>query len=529
MSASRNDNTPIADKMRSMIRRGALLVCLCLTASAHDTSAARAGKTSTSPGPQVVAVSPGSGTGAGRACRFFYQHPDGAADIVATEAVIVSGPELTGVNACFIHASGNQFWLRDDANGAWIGPVAAGSAGRLSNTQCAVAAAGSSMSSSGDSLTVIVALTFTIPFAGPKSVYTTATDRQGLSSDWLQAGTWTVSPLNPPLDVITSSCSDPSKDNQYAVRIDSEQGGRVSKYVVMPSCFPAYSSWYPQEGLFFDDRRFVPVMGRTAGHFDVLVAFTDTDVNRRELLENHSIPAAVKTRIEGGQVREALTDLFESYTPAAVMEGIRRAAAPAVDLSFTVAVTRLPSTELESVDGGLGFAGYDAVLLLDDLKTYAGYGVRRWPVDVRSAASPPVFHGRGTGFILNVDPGWLTPGLFGNELLRRNVPTLLSEYVFGPRTLVPIDGVVYDRTAIVNPRTGENIEPLIRANEGKIAIGAYMAGYADVDADGVIDCLDPVISPTADNVDGDFIPDRFDPDLRFNHRPYSWMYAIRGG
>ncbi|MSO45603.1 MAG: hypothetical protein EXQ59_02380 [Acidobacteria bacterium] len=87
----------------------------------------------------------------------------------------------------------------------------------------------------------------------------------------------------------------------------------------------------------------------------------------------------------------------------------------------------------------------------------------------------------------------------------------------------------YDRTPIVNPRTGENIEPLIRANEGKISIGVYLAGYADVDGDGIVDCLDPVITPTSDNVDGDFVPDRFDPDLRVDHHPYSWMYATRGG
>jgi hypothetical protein len=57
----------------------------------------------------------------------------------------------------------------------------------------------------------------------------------------------------------------------------------------------------------------------------------------------------------------------------------------------------------------------------------------------------------------------------------------------------------------------------------------YFAGYADVDGDGIVDCMDPFIRPTADNVDGDFLPDRYDPDLPFDHRPYSWMYATHGG
>jgi hypothetical protein len=31
------------------------------------------------------------------------------------------------------------------------------------------------------------------------------------------------------------------------------------------------------------------------------------------------------------------------------------------------------------------------------------------------------------------------------------------------------------------------------------------------------------------NVDADFMPDRFDPDLGFSHRPFSWALAARSG
>jgi hypothetical protein len=47
-------------------------------------------------------------------------------------------------------------------------------------------------------------------------------------------------------------------------------------------------------------------------------------------------------------------------------------------------------------------------------------------------------------------------------------------------------------------------------------------GYRDVDADGKMDCTDTSIRATADNVDADFIPDRFDPDLTVNHTPFFW-------
>ena len=188
-----------------MTRRAALFLSLCLLCSVRPSAAAE---------PEVVAVSPGAGAGAGRTFTFTYSDPDGASDIAATEAVIVSGTDLTGVDACFIHASGNAFWLRDDTNGAWMGPVAAGSTARLANTQCALSAAASSMSASGNDLTVTVTLTFAVSFAGTKTIYMNGADRAGLSSGWLVAGTWKVTPLNPAMDVVSSSCADSSRDAQ---------------------------------------------------------------------------------------------------------------------------------------------------------------------------------------------------------------------------------------------------------------------------------------------------------------------------
>jgi hypothetical protein len=500
---------------------GVLIAAVCVLAPA------RAVNTASRLDPRVVAVSPGAGGGAGSIFRFFYADAGGAAEIAATEAVIVGAGGLTGVNACFFHAAENRFWLRNDANTAWLGPVIAGSSGRIANAQCTLAAAGSSIVSSGTSVVVTVALTFAPAFAGAKDTYMEATDRGGFSSGWLRAGTWTVRAMNPQPEVVTSTCADAARDPDFSLRLSSEQAGRVSNLVYTPACFPAYNWYYPHEGHFAGGRP-LPVMGRVSGHFDILIAFTDSEVNRRELLDNTYIAAGVKEMFQAGRFREGLQELFTTYyTPAAVMDGVGRRAAAAVSFTFTVGVTRLARRELEFVDDGLGFARYDAVVLLDDLVTASGYGVRRWPSDRRGLYSPHVFNTRDTGVILNIDPGALFPGLFGNELLRRNMPNLLVEYQIGEQTLVREGTVLYDRTPIVNPRTGENIEPLIRSNEGKTSVSEYLKGYADVDGDGVVDCLDPEITPTADNVDGDFIPDRFDPDLRFDHRPYLWMFAAR--
>jgi hypothetical protein len=49
----------------------------------------------------------------------------------------------------------------------------------------------SSFSTSGNNLTLSVALTFTGTFTGSKNVYLYATGNNGLNSGWVQKGTWT--------------------------------------------------------------------------------------------------------------------------------------------------------------------------------------------------------------------------------------------------------------------------------------------------------------------------------------------------
>ena len=69
------------------------------------------------------------------------------------------------------------------------------------------------------------------------------------------------------------------------------------------------------------------------------------------------------------------------------------------------------------------------------------------------------------------------------------------------------------------------LAPRIRANAGQVPVLAYLNGWRDVDGDGILDCLDPTITPTADNVDGDFLPDWMDPDLDVRHVPFTWLYT----
>jgi len=473
------------------------------------------------PGPQPASARPASGSGSGRVFTFTFSSPDDASDVEVAEALIVTGDTISGFDNCYFFSTGGRLWLRDDAHSTWLGPLQPGSPATLSNSQCTLFGAGFSISSSGGHLVLTVPVTFTAAYAGPKTVYARTAARSGQATDLVPVGTWTATVQNPPFDVITSSCADASRDPALGVRTSQE--GVAFKYLVTPECFPAYAHFLPIEGWFVEgDRRPLPVMGRTCGHFDVLVVFIDTDVNRRKLLDNPTLPPDARALLADGRVHEGLTTLFATYTDEVVMRGFTsRLAAQAVSFSFTVATTRLTRRQLDLDDDGLGFSNYDAVLVLTDLGSAAANGVDRWPAQL----TRPLFFGGGGSFHLHIDPLRLMPALFGHELLHRNVPWGMKEYQYGERLLVVEGGITYERTPVVNPRTGENIEALLRANAGRIPISEYLGGFSDVDGDGVVDCRDPVITPTADNLDGDFVPDRFDPDLTFGHRPRSWLYA----
>ncbi len=488
--------------------------------------------TTTTPTPaptttvQAVSVTPATGIGAGRTFTFTFSDSDRLSNIVTTEVWLGSAAPVAGATGmCDFYADASQLWLRNDANTAWLGPLKPGAADTLGNAQCTISGAASTLAT-GLNVVLTATVTFNASFAGAKNIYMRATDRSNVASAWASKGTYTVSALNPAYDVVTSSCLDGARDTALDVNETTQQDGRVRLQTVTPACFPEYSAYLPQEGWFMTkSAKPLPVMGRTCGHFDVLVVLIDSATNRRELLANDSLSASVKSKVSAGQLAEAMTELFGSYTTTSIMNGnSHKDMSKAIDFAFSVAVTTRSATTLATDDAGLGFAAHDAVIIIDDLRPNAGHGVERPGNYTR-----PLFYGKNGGYMLHLDPQALVPSLVGRELMGRNMPGGMKELQYGPTTLVQEGNTVFDRTPIINPRTGENIEPLVRANDGKVSLLEYLSGWADVDGDGIVDCIDPVIAKTADNVDGDFLPDRFDPDLSVDHRPYSWLYAFRGG
>ena len=142
--------------------------------------------------PTVVSVSPSSGSGTSQTFAFTFADSSGANNISVVQTLVNS--LLTGVAGCYVwvNVAGPGLYLLNDSATAFLGPIAPGANGTLTNSQCVVNGARSSIGVSGTTLTLNLALTFPGGFAGARSVYADASTATGLSSGWQTLGSWTV-------------------------------------------------------------------------------------------------------------------------------------------------------------------------------------------------------------------------------------------------------------------------------------------------------------------------------------------------
>src|SRR6185295_8553473 len=141
--------------------------------------------------PVGLGVTPSSGAGVSQTFALKYSDANGATDLSQLFAIFNTGAIAT--NACYVFyaRSTNKLYLQNNASSAWQGPLTPGVAGNVSNSQCTLNSAGSSVSTSGNTLTVNIALTFQPAFAGTKNIYLFALDSLGFkTAGWQLKGSW---------------------------------------------------------------------------------------------------------------------------------------------------------------------------------------------------------------------------------------------------------------------------------------------------------------------------------------------------
>ena len=105
---------------------------------------------------------------------------------------------LDGRQACYLaysQSSNALYIVADNGDSTQISGKVMDGTGTVANSQCTVTLAGSSATGTGNTLTLVLNLTFSASFAGSKVVYTAARDVSQNNSGWQTMGVHAVPPL----------------------------------------------------------------------------------------------------------------------------------------------------------------------------------------------------------------------------------------------------------------------------------------------------------------------------------------------
>lgn len=177
--------------------------------------------------PLPESVTPSAAQGEQQSFEFRIRDLDGAANL--TTILVLLHSSFTSSGACYVAAEPGPgtLSLASDSGLTWSATTA-GTGGSLSNSQCTLRAAGSSIQRSGDLLRLTLDLAFAQSFAGQRTIYVLATDQQQMSSSWLQLGSYTVSPPQTGAPPVLSSLLPPSASGlrqTFSLTVTDPQGG----------------------------------------------------------------------------------------------------------------------------------------------------------------------------------------------------------------------------------------------------------------------------------------------------------------
>jgi len=142
--------------------------------------------------PATVSVTPSSGSAASQTFVLHYSDSAGASSLQLV--YVWFNTTLTKAsNSCllFYQQAGNQLNLLNDAATEWL-TATPGAAATLQNSQCSLNAASTTVTLSGNTLTLNLPLMLKAAYAGAMNVYMFATDVSGANTGWQERGTWTI-------------------------------------------------------------------------------------------------------------------------------------------------------------------------------------------------------------------------------------------------------------------------------------------------------------------------------------------------
>ncbi len=164
---------------------------------------ARLGVTTAAPQlPAVVSVSPTSGSGNSATFHAQFSDPAGVSALASTTLLVnTTASSNYGCQVTYTLAT-NQFALANDVAASGSSLVNPGG-GNGQNDQCTLNGSGGYVTTSGNTLTMVVSLTFQPGFTGNDTVYLYAADTSGNNTGLVASGTWTAT-VPPPQPTASS-------------------------------------------------------------------------------------------------------------------------------------------------------------------------------------------------------------------------------------------------------------------------------------------------------------------------------------
>lgn len=159
--------------------------------------------------PSVSAITPSSGIGQVDSYQTFaadYTDLDGWQNIRYADFLMNTSRSVTNCLFVRYNQNTNRLFLRNDANTAWVNPSGdtPGSAVMLENSYAKLDCGQTTVSGSGDTLTVNWRVAFKSTFLGAKKSYLYVKDDALAYQGWRLLGTWTISDdTTPPQVAIT--------------------------------------------------------------------------------------------------------------------------------------------------------------------------------------------------------------------------------------------------------------------------------------------------------------------------------------
>jgi hypothetical protein len=149
-------------------------------------------------GPAVGGVIPARSAASGGTYSFTFTDTNGFADLAVVN--VLTNGSLDGVGACYVAfaptgATTGSLYLVDNAgDGGYASgsPITLPSSSTLQNSQCTISGTGSSVSGSGNTLILNLAITFSSTFTGNQVFYLAARNNSTGNSGWQAVGSVTV-------------------------------------------------------------------------------------------------------------------------------------------------------------------------------------------------------------------------------------------------------------------------------------------------------------------------------------------------